>query len=379
MDLISELAEGAQDISIELLVWSSLLSLLLLLPVLVLSFYQLRGQPVPEWLNTSRPIIRKMSWWVILVWPVFVFLGWLVAGRPGKIVFFMGPINLFVSGIPVLWVYNAAQWKLKAGSSVRKWRIFGFSLTVTPIVIIFVETLVLIVLGMVGAFWLTYRMAVDPVINQEMIDIANQISLAGNDLDTVLLLLEPYLLSPSVIFWAMAIFGGIMPIIEEILKPIALWSLAGRNITPQEGFVGGILCGAGFALMENILYATTAIIAEDWLFLVIARVGTGVLHMLASGLVGWGLARLWRDGKWFFSALTTLASFLLHSVWNVLALFLGVAPLFVFGKETSLWQTTLIYSPLLLLLVLSALGLYFVHKYLIGQQSKENQINWEKN
>ncbi len=49
------------------------------------------------------------------------------------------------------------------------------------------------------------------------------------------------------IFGVLAVISGIVPLIEEILKPIALWSLVGKDLTDQEGFVAGLLSGAGFA------------------------------------------------------------------------------------------------------------------------------------
>jgi biotin transporter BioY len=94
--------------------------------------------------------------------------------------------------------------------------------------------------------------------------------------------------------------------------------------------------------------------------------------MLASGLVGWGLAKLWRDGKWVFSGLTILGAFLLHGIWNTLALVSGIAPLYVYGSEVTIWQTLLFYLPVILLLILSTIGMFLVRRHLLREQSKEN-------
>jgi hypothetical protein len=368
-ELVNDQVDITQKISTGLFVWSSLLGGLVLLPVLLLSICRLRDQPIPAWLNTRRPVIGKAVMWLILVWPVMVFLGWLVAGAPKVAVFLLGPINLLVAGIPVLWVYNATQRKLNTGSQMRKWRIFGFSFAVTPIVILGVEIFALLVLSAAAWLWVAYRISVDPSFERELMYIVNQITLAGNDLDMILQLLEPYLLTPAVIVWALVIIGGIVPVIEEVVKPLALWSLAGRKITPQEGFVGGLLCGAGFALLENLLYGTTALAAEDWLFMAVGRAGTGVLHMLASGLVGWGLAKLWQDGKWLFSGLMLLGAILLHGVWNAVALVSGVAPLYMYGPEVTISQTLLFYLPVIFLLILSAIGLFLMNWHFLRKQS----------
>jgi hypothetical protein len=364
-----------EGISIGLLAWSSIMSGFLLLPVLLMSVYRLRSQSIPGWLDTSRPAFGRVVRWLILGWPVIVFLGWLVADRPSLAIFLLGPINLLVAGLPVLWIYYVAQRRLEGGSQMQKWRIFGFSLTIIPIMVIVAEVIAILILVGIGGVWFAYRVALNPQIERQLMHIVNQIALAGEDLDAILQLLEPYILQPSVIFWAMAIFGGIMPIIEELIKPLALWSLAGRNISPGEGFVGGLICGAGFALMENVLYFTTITMAEDWLFMAIGRAGTGVLHMLATGLVGWGLAKAWRHGNWLFFGTTTLGAILLHGLWNALALVSGVAPLYVVGPEMTLWQTVLFNSPVIFLLVFSAIGMFWINRHLRTQENLNDETN----
>ncbi len=365
---ISGQTNTSQTIPVMLLVWSSLLSGLMLLPVFLLSLYQVRSKPVPRWLDTGRPVVRKAALWSILIWPLVILVGWWVADRPSLSVFVLGPLNLLVAGLPVLFIYTLAQRDLDGGSQVRRWRIFGFSLAITPVFIMIVEIISVLIIAGIGGLWLIYRFSIDPALEQQITALIDQIRLAGDgDPELVLELLKPYLTQPVVVFWAIAIFGGVIPIIEEILKPIALWSLAGRKPSPQEGFVGGLLCGAGFALMENVLYLSSAMVVEDWLYMAAGRAGTGVLHMLASGLVGWGLARAWRDGKWFFQGLTLLGAFLLHGFWNALALVVGVLPLFVVDSEMTLGQTFLFNAPMIVLLILSMAAMIMIYRKLRRQ------------
>jgi len=89
--------------------------------------------------------------------------------------------------------------------------------------------------------------------------------------------------------------------------------------------------------------------------------------MLASGMVGWGLARAWQDRKWQFLGLTTLGAILLHSFWNMLALVVGVASLFILGPELTLWQTLLFNLPEILLLVVAVFGMILIHRHLRKQ------------
>lgn len=365
---ISGQTSTSQTIPVMLLVWSSLLSGLMLLPVFLLSLYQVRSKPLPRWLDTGRPLVRKAALWSILIWPLVILVGWWVADRPSLSVFVLGPLNLLVAGLPVLFIYTLAQRNLDGGSQVRRWRIFGFSLAITPVIIMIVEIIAVLIIAGIGGLWVLYRFSIDPALEQQITALIDQIRLAGEgDPELVLELLKPYLIQPVVIFWAIAIFGGLIPIIEEILKPIALWSLAGRRPSPQEGFVGGLLCGAGFALMENVLYLSSAMVVEDWLYMATGRAGTGVLHMLASGLVGWGLARAWRDGNWFFQGLTLLGAFLLHGFWNALALVVGVLPLFIVDSEMTLGQTFLFNAPMIVLLILSMAAMIMINRKLRRQ------------
>ena len=124
----------------------------------------------------------------------------------------------------------------------------------------------------------------------------------------------------------LAFMAGIVPVVEELLKPAALWLLAGKRMTPAQGFVGGLLCGGVFALMET-LGNLSAPAEELWLVLVATRAGTGLLHMTASGLVGWGLASALGQGRYLRLVGAFFSASLLHSLWNVAALAMGIVPL----------------------------------------------------
>ena len=371
LDILTAQGDLTQAITTGLLTWASILGGILLLPILLLSIYRLREQPIPAWLDTNRKVVPKVVMWLIFAWPIVVFIGWLVAGSPKAAAFLLGPINIIAAGLPVLWMYNAAQWKLKAGSQFRKWQVFGFSFAATPILISIVELVVLLSLGLVVLLWVSFKISIDPSFEHTVVYLFTKVQLVGDDLEAAIRLFESYLLQPSILFWMAAIFCGIIPIIEEICKPLVLWLLVGRNITEREGFIGGVLCGAGFALMENVLYATAFSTAEDWLFVTIGRGGTSVLHMLASGLVGWGLAKSWQKGKWGFQIFTILAAISLHGFWNLFALFSGIAPIYLYGLETTIWQDLVFYVPLVVLLIVYAVCLFLIRRHFVKKQLSE--------
>jgi len=359
-----------ESVSIGLFLWTSILGGLLLVPLLILSISQLRGSAPPVWLDARHTTVAKVARWAILAWPVVVWLGWLVASREDLAVFLLGPINVLVAGLPILWVFQAAQSGLGGGSQIRKWRIFGFSIALLPIIVIIVELIALVAVSGLGMVWVGLRINFDPQFQQQITQFISQVGQFGQDIEAIFQFLEPYFLQPSLVFWLLAVIGGVIPIIEEVLKPVAVWTLAGSKITPQEGFVGGLLCGAGFALMENVFYFSTVLMAEEWLFVALGRAGTGVLHMLTSGLVGWGLASAWQKGKFGFLALTSLGAFVLHGLWNVLAVVSGAAPVLILETEPTMGQLLLSDLPVFLLLVLSVVGLILINRHL-----RKNAVN----
>jgi hypothetical protein len=375
VNYIDPQTEISRTISIGLLLWASIFLGLILVPVFLLSFYQLKGQEPPKWLDTRRPILKKISTWIILLWPLIVGIGWFVAGRPTLSAFLLGAINILVAALPILWIYTLATRDLKRGYPVAQWRIFGFSLIITPVIIIVVEIIALLILAGIGVLYISYRTSINPTFERDLLYLYNQISVRQADVDAVLEIIRPYIFQPSVITWGMIVFAGVVPVIEEIIKPLALWSLAGRKISPQEGFVGGLLCGAGFALIENVLYFSATITAMDWLFVALGRAGTGVLHMLASGLVGWGLAKAWRDGKWVFLIGTSISAIVLHGLWNAVSLATGVATLVSLDSEAATWQDLLYSAPTFVLLLISVVGLAWIKRYF----SKQNHIDKSDN
>ncbi len=360
-----------QIISYGLLFWSSIFSGLVLAPLFILSLFQLQGKAPPKWLDTDRLVFRKIYFWIFLLWPIVVMIGWFVAGKPLIAAIFLGLINILVAGLPILWIYLQGSKELKRVHPLDQWRIFGFSLTITPVIIIIAEILILLMLVGIGMLYVSYRTSMDPSFERDLMFLYNQISIRQNDIDAVMETIKPYIIQPSVIVWGLVIFAGVVPVVEEMIKPLALWSMAGRKISPQEGFVGGLVCGAGFALMENVLYFTAPFTAMDWLILALGRAGTGVLHILASGLIGWGLARAWRDGKWVFLGITASAAIILHGLWNAVSLVTGVASLVMMDSTLTIWQNFLYSVPTLVIFFISIIGMMVINRHFMKQNHSD--------
>ncbi len=80
----------------------------------------------------------------------------------------------------------------------------------------------------------------------------------------------------------------IAPLAEELAKPLVTLPLL-RNLNRQQTFWIGTLAGAGFAALENIIYATSGL--SFWAGILLVRALGSALHPLGSGL----MALAWRD------------------------------------------------------------------------------------
>jgi RsiW-degrading membrane proteinase PrsW (M82 family) len=122
----------------------------------------------------------------------------------------------------------------------------------------------------------------------------------------------------------------IAPLVEELVKPLVTLPLL-RSLNRQETFWVGALAGAGFAALENAIYAGGGF--AIWAGILVVRALGGALHPLGSGLVALG----WRDvlrgepgapANWVKKyALAVLA----HAAWNggsLLVITLGGAQFF---------------------------------------------------
>ncbi len=71
---------------------------------------------------------------------------------------------------------------------------------------------------------------------------------------------------------------------------MALWFLAGKKLTPSQGFIGGLIAGGCFALLET---AGSIGVPTDleWFTLLLGRTGTGLLHITLSGFGRLGISK----------------------------------------------------------------------------------------
>lgn len=127
-------------------------------------------------------------------------------------------------------------------------------------------------------------------------------------------------LQPGVINAIILTFVVFGPLIEEIVKPLAVVIMIGRMRSAAEAFILGMACGVGFDLVETTLYISSGY--HDWLNVALLRSAAGLLHGFGAAMValGWYYLThstelpLWQRllrtlGCWVYAALQ-------HGIWN---------------------------------------------------------------
>jgi RsiW-degrading membrane proteinase PrsW (M82 family) len=280
------------------------------------------GYALLRLLNRPAPFEIKLphSGLLVILIPLFVVLGFLVTRSPALIWIALPPIHVITIGISILWLLSLGIRGLSAGSKQQAWGIFNAGMVAAPLFSLLVEFLVLIAIGLLTISYL----ARDPVFAQELTQISESFTANPNQSpDAIYALLEPYLLQPIFVYVGLVIVAILVPLIEELFKPIGVWLLIRQRSTPAQGFAAGVLSGAGFALFENITLAASS--GEEWSLLVLVRLGTSMIHMLTAGLTGWALVLAWEQKHYIRLGVTYLTSVAIHALWNGLAV-LAVAP-----------------------------------------------------
>lgn len=288
---------------------------LLVVPSAVYSFNRISGRDIavrfPDrwWLN---PTI------LILALPAVLLFGHLAA-RQGSFGLLLLPFfHILAVGLPVLWFLYLGVRGLPLGSQQRRWGVFDSGLVLGPIMIMLVEVILLgVVILVIGLFLIN-----QPDLLRELFTDIEGLVNSNADPDQIITELRPYLLNPAVIFLVYLFAALLVPLVEEALKPVGVWLLINRGISPAEGFTAGLMSGAGYAFFESLALTSAA---EQWMMVVVARIGTAVIHILTAGLMGWAMVYSWRNSSYLRLGFTYLGVVCLHGLWNGLTLLMVLA------------------------------------------------------
>lgn len=206
---------------------------------------------------------------------------------------------------------------ISLGPRWRTWGVLGISLTLTPFVLVVIEIVMII-----GIIVLVFLYAgTQPDLVAEFKRLGTQFMFLDVETEAgaeeILKLITPFLMKPVVFIPMLVMFSLLIPLVEELIKPLVVWFFARRLDSPAQGFAFGALSGAGFAMWET--FNASGQMAE-WGSILFSRIGTGLLHITTSGLMGMAIYLAWRERRYLRLLGTYLLVVLLHGVWNAAAI-----------------------------------------------------------
>ena len=276
----------------------------LILPSAIYAFLRLIGRK-------TKPVLNS-RWWglAILVVPVVILIGHLVSGNDWLMIGVLPTMHVLAIGIPVIALIAIVQWNLPAASPQRNWGGLAAGLVLGPFMILILEIITLVAVILVVGVYLQQ----DPATFSQLITLSERYSQGLLGMDEIaeqatIMLSDPFILI------ALLVFGSVLvPLIEELFKPVAVWLLIGRPLSPNDGFILGVISGAGYAIFENL--ALSANSGADWAIVTIARLGTTLLHSVTAGMVGYGIVMTFRHRKYLRWPLMYIIAVLMHGAWN---------------------------------------------------------------
>ena len=322
LSLLGNSLFGQETLPLLSLAWTAGISGVLLIPSTAYALMRLLHRPLPNW-KLSNPLRTTNR--AMLLWSVLVGLGMLISGSENLALWVLPPIQILILGLPLWWLVERGRAGLETGSPQRSWGILGFGLTITSTFTLIAEILAIVILGLLGTLWISTQ----PEWMEEITRIGQRLAYAQMDPVIIERIITPFLRQPGVLFGILAFTSGIVPLLEELIKPLALWGFAGRKLTPAEGFVMGAMCGATFALFESLGMFLSAGSGEGWAILILGRTGTGILHTVTAAVMGWGLVSAWSERKYWSLGGSYLIAVSLHSLWNLFAMLSGFGILLI--------------------------------------------------
>lgn len=305
---------------------------------------------------------------LFVAWVISLALGYSLSANPTLSLWLLPLVNVAALTLPVGIVLVISLKGLPLPSPRRAWSVFGASAVLGPTLAIFFELFAFIGFALLFMLYASSTPGLEVPFRLLMEELQNEMG----SMDFISQQATTLLLSPGAALLLLGLLALAVPLIEEAFKVFLLWFYAGRMRSPVEGFVAGVLCGAAFALAENVGFSSAG--AQDWLANVLTRATAVLPHVFNSGLVGWGLVMAWQRRDYFRLGLAYLAAVLVHGAWNGLSVALALNSISGFAADVS----PLIETPLpavitwVVLILGILLGLFLANRQMRRQAASES-------
>ena len=231
---------------------------------------------------------------------------------------FLAPISVLSVALPAWLLVELGRRGLPRTSALREWGTLTISLTAAPLLIMLLE--IILVAGLVLAAFLL--IGFDATLLEQLTSLPQALDPTLQDMQALEDFLSILSNQPLITTGIFLVISVIAPLIEEILKPLAVWLLLGRPLAEREGFMLGMISGAAFTLLESASLVSQ-IDPAGWLPAVVLRTATAILHIGLSGILGYGMTRAWNQKSPGTAIRYLLGAVGLHGLWNAMALISG--------------------------------------------------------
>ena len=267
--------------------------------------------------SADRETFFNLSAWQILLIITLASLAILIGSWLGK----LETVNLLVLPfltvpavvLPLAILLTLGTRGLPLGARWQFWSVLGLGMTLTPF-LLFVLEIVIAILFFLGI--ITY-VSTQPELLHRLQAVGQQVVVLGPQSEAARDLLLPWLTKPGVIFTVLLYTALFVPAIEELFKPLGVWLLGNKLDSPAQGFALGALSGASYALIETIGVSGQG---GEWASLLFTRIGTGLLHITTSALMGAAIVLALRKRRYLRLLGTYVIAIALHGLWNASAM-----------------------------------------------------------
>ncbi len=329
---------------------------ILIFPAALFSLFRILDRPlhlpaVPRWVAANTALI---------LWPVVLGAGFLLARLTGLTWLFLPPLQILAIGIPIWWLVSFTGRRLDTGPVSTWWKLFSMVVLVGNPLIFIIELLVVLPLSIL---WISGQPGFASLIESLTRDIQN----SGMDAQVMNQAVTAIFAYPGLVTALIIGASVLAPLVEETMKTIGVWLLFKNNLTPARGLVAGVVCGAGFALVESLGVINQSFEGSVWVAVMVGRLGTAVMHIFTAGLTGWGIASLASGRKYSRAVLGYTAAIIAHGLWNFLVISTAIQPFLDFSIPQNRWFEPLGNAGIILTSALAFLylaGLYMANRRL---------------
>jgi RsiW-degrading membrane proteinase PrsW (M82 family) len=169
-------------------------------------------------------------------------------------------------------------------------------------------TVVPIAVLALGALATVAAVAVIDPLRAAAVDLGDELSIDTNFTD---------LLFTGWAFFLLAELAVVAPFLEETLKPLG--ALVALPRTRSEALMFGAAAGTGFAVIENIIYASGSLLGTEWWAPIsVVRMSGSALHLIGTALVTLAVFELRRPKEQRLISLPSAYGLALgvHAAWN---------------------------------------------------------------